>query len=229
MTGQQKKTSGSKTQSVKLKAVASELYEQMPKVTVLIPVHRLRDYENIRSNVSRQTYKNCEFVIVADTGFPVIEFGGVNLRWMEVDSSISLGNKRNFGLDRSSGEYILHMDSDDIYASDWVEKSISFMLAHPKCLVTGLSECEFHDITNGNKYLYKYSGRMGYVVGATMCYRRDLWSAIRFSDMNESEDTDFVSKSAMGVVAHGYKDGFTAILHGSNTASHKSISYMTRV
>ena len=97
MTGQTKKTSASKTQSAKPKVAAGELYKESPKVTVLIPVHRLRDYENIRSNVSRQTYKNCEFVIVADEGFPMIEFEGLTVRWMEVDSSMSLGNKRNLG------------------------------------------------------------------------------------------------------------------------------------
>ena len=69
---------------------------------------------------------------------------------------------------------------------------------------------------SGTKYLYSYNGRQGYVVGATMCYRRDLWAALKFNSMKESEDTDFVKRVGIMIFPHGYNEGFTAILHQKN-------------
>lgn len=227
MSGQNHKTTEPKKQSRKAKAAEVNLFTATSDlVTVLIPIHRLRDYENVRSNVSRQTYKNCEFVVVANEGFPAIDFGDKTVRWMEVSNEMNIGDKRNYGLSMSKGTIIVHMDADDIYASDWVERSVAFMEKNPNCLVTGLSECIFQDIVSGTKYLYSYNGRQGYVVGATMCYRRDLWAALKFNSMKESEDTDFVKRVGIMIFPHGYNEGFTAILHGENTASHKAIPYM---
>lgn len=231
MNGLKEKTKSMTTSKKRSDVINVGMFKDVsqPSVVALIPLHRLGDYENVRSNVMRQDYVNVEFVIVADEGFPVIDFSGKKVRWIEVDNGMSIGSKRNFGIERSSGEIIVHMDADDIYSADWITKSVGALTTISGCLVTGLRKCVFHDTVNDIRYLYDYKGSQGYVVGATMCYRRDLWNVVRFKDMREFEDTDFVSRVGVNIVAHDYFDGFTAILHGNNTASHKSVSFMARI
>lgn len=220
---------GRKRSTKSSQSVASDMFVGMPLVTVITPCHREVDYANILNNYRCQDYSNCEFVAVFDDGMAKFEYGDLPVTACYLHTGVRLGIKRNWACVHGTGEFIVHMDSDDVYSSSWVSDSVRFLRDNPSVLVTGLSSVCFRDVVVGQDYLYEYKGTQPYVVGATMAYRRDFWDRVRFGDVSVGEDTEFVLAAGFGVRARsGYSD-FLAILNGNNVSSHTHTGGMRRL
>jgi len=94
-------------------------------VSVIIPVYKVEKYlDECVNSVVNQTYKNLEIILV-DDGSPD-NCPAICDAWAEKDSRIKvihkenggLSDARNTGMDHSSGEYILFVDSDDYYENN---------------------------------------------------------------------------------------------------------------
>ncbi|HLG40107.1 MAG TPA: glycosyltransferase family 2 protein, partial [Chitinophagaceae bacterium] len=99
----------------------------MPKVSVITPVHDRPQYlEEAVDSIQRQSYQDWEHIIVDD--------GSTNILTKEVLKKIAglpkivfyrtenkgLGAARNFGIEHSTGEYILTLDDDDKWHPDFI-------------------------------------------------------------------------------------------------------------
>lgn len=136
----------------------------------------------------------------------------------------NIGMKRNKLCEIAKSDIIVHMDSDDYYAPDFVSKSVQLLITSGADLV-GLANAYFYDKTTERSWEYDYThaGQRA-VLGATMCYWRKTWEHHKFEDVNEGEDSLFCAKTLK--VAYGdYKDSFVAIRHGNNTGR---ISYVSK-
>lgn len=147
--------------------------------------------------VADQTYSNIEHVLIWDGG--------------------NVGHKRNLGCQRANGEIIIHFDSDDYYAPEWVEVSVQHLL-RTGADMTGLSRLYFSDGKSGWEYDY---GSSGWVAGATMCYHKSVWKKHPFAAKVTGEDTVFCR--GKNIVSHDFNEGFLARVHSGNTA-HKNVS-----
>jgi glycosyltransferase involved in cell wall biosynthesis len=146
-------------------------------------------------------------------------YGGQDYRNKElilIDGPGTIGAKRNFGCARARGCIIVHMDDDDFYASDWISRSVDFLLMHPNAEITGLSDLFFKKGEEIWKYTYSYPPH-AWVGGATMCYRKSVWERFKFPDKMIGEDCDFQWKSKARIFPHDYIDGFKATIHDGNT------------
>jgi len=107
-------------------------------VSAVIPCYN--DGEHIRkatNSILAQTYKQIEVIVVND-GSDDDE----TLRVLDTldPSQITIYHKenggpasaRNYGIERSSGDFILTLDSDDMFAPDFAEKGMSILHADPK-------------------------------------------------------------------------------------------------
>lgn len=172
------------------------------KVTCITPStsDRAAFNERITAIFDSQDYEDKEHIILLGPG--------------------NVGDKRNQCITFGTGEIILHLDSDDLYASDWISKSVK-ALVESKADMVGLRSAWFCE-EEGRLWDYGYLGGQPYAVGATMCYWRRVWERSPFKSVQTGEDLYFcVGKK---IHNHGYKDGFTAILHGNNTCGHLSLS-----
>lgn len=105
------------------------------KISVIIPVYNVNKYLDrcIRS-LSEQTYKDIEIILVDDGSTD--GSGSICDDWAVRDSRIvvvhqvnkGLSAARNIGLERTSGEYILFVDSDD-----FVDRKFVSLLADEAC------------------------------------------------------------------------------------------------
>lgn len=130
-----------------------------------------------------------------------------------------IGDKRNQCVSYGTGEIILHLDSDDIYAPDWISKSVA-ALTSSAVELTGLSNAYFY-VENGRLMEYTYRGGQPYTIGAAMCYWRKAWEREPFKSVHTGEDMLFcIGKS---IKAHTHKESFVAIIHGANTCGHHGL------
>ena len=92
-----------------------------PKISVIIPCYNQGDFlKETCNSVKQQTYTNWEAIIVNDGSTDNTE--NIALKICEADSRFQyykkenggLSSARNFGLEKSNGDYIQFLDSDDL-------------------------------------------------------------------------------------------------------------------
>lgn len=125
----------------------------------------------------------------------------------------NVGEKRNRLCRAANGSIIVHMDSDDSYAPNWVTKSVDALLI-AKCDIVGLSSAIYQE-QDGQKWRYDYPPHTN-IHGATMCYLKSFWEQRKFANMQVGEDTRFTERARL--FSHDYIDGFTATIHEGNTS-----------
>lgn len=83
-------------------------------------------------SVLNQTYKNLQIIIVDDcstdnTAEIVKSYDDDRIELYTLPKNFNISNANNECLHRAKGEYIAHIDSDDIWAEDKIEKQINFL------------------------------------------------------------------------------------------------------
>lgn len=172
-----------------------------PIVSVIIPTTRDRKEFNDRilANFIKQDYPYKHLVFDFEDG--------------------TIGEKRNRCCDKAFGDILIHFDSDDNYATDWITRSVTDLI-DSKCDIIGLNKFYLVDSRTGDFYLYTYHKPEPWVAGATMCYWKTTWQRNLFPDKNIGEDAHFIwdSKKTLQVGAHDYMKGFVATIHPKNTS-----------
>ena len=160
--------------------------------SIVIPTYNRKKFEKIMEcNIKSQTYKQIIEVIIGDDGLDTqrlelnIPYPIVYLRCPRM----SIGEKRNLLAQAAKGEFIAHMDSDDIYLPQYIESSIKLMQDKKKN-ATGTSDMVF---------LFKdgYAGAMRNLLlsmanEATLVYRKTFWEAGKFSTAQTNEGISFL-------------------------------------
>lgn len=83
-------------------------------------------------SVLNQTYKNLQIIVVDDcstdnTAEIVKSFDDGRIELYVLPKNSGISNANNECLHRARGEYIAHLDSDDIWVSDKIEKQVKFL------------------------------------------------------------------------------------------------------
>jgi glycosyltransferase involved in cell wall biosynthesis len=146
--------------------------------SIIIPTYNRKKFEKlIEFNIKSQTYKHILEVIVADDG---LESQRLDLKipypvvYIQC-KRMSIGEKRNLLAEKAKGEYIAHMDSDDLYFPQYIESSIQLNVEKKKN-ATGTSDMIF---------LFKdgHCGSMRNALlsmanEATLVYKKSFWEKI---------------------------------------------------
>lgn len=119
------------------------------KVSILVPIYGVEKYiEQCAESLFRQTYQNIEYIFVDDCSFDdsVTKLKKVlacyperehQVRIIRHDHNRGLGAARRTALEASTGEFVLHVDSDDFLSDDAVEKFVSKQVETSADIVTG--------------------------------------------------------------------------------------------
>ena len=138
---------------------------KMSKVTVIVAIYNVKDYlDACLGSLMAQTYKDVEFVCVddgsTDGSKAIIE------KYVALDERFKyyykenggLADVRNFGIENSTSEYIMHMDGDDIADPKMVEAAVFYMdsfkldmfiFGHCKVYPDGTKEVIHLEMENG--------------------------------------------------------------------------------
>ena len=104
-----------------------------PLVSVIMNCHNGQDFllESIKSVLS-QTYKNWELIfwdnLSTDNSRKILEeFSDKRIKYFKSSKFTDLYEARNLAIEKSKGEYISFLDTDDLWTVDKIEKQIDFL------------------------------------------------------------------------------------------------------
>lgn len=110
----------------------------MPKVSVIIPSYNHEKYIAFAlESVLNQTFKDFEIIITDDhssdkTVAEIKKFKDERIKLFQLNKNRGVCVAINNCLDHVKGEYIAHLNSDDEFFSDKLEKQIAYLDNHPK-------------------------------------------------------------------------------------------------
>lgn len=187
-----------------------------PLLSIITPVYNVEQYlDRCVLSILSQSYQEMELVLVDDgsTDGSAAKCDS----WALKDNRIIVLHKenggvssaRNAGLERVNGEYITFVDPDDFLQPDTYQPNMNYLIHHPEVDILQFPYCHYfsdHEISNyhnpatmllsGTGQIFRnwWSGSpLEYVVWNKI-YKRQLWSALRFSVGHTSEDTILVPK-----------------------------------
>ena len=117
------------------------------KISIILPVYNCKDTikETIES-VLMQSFKNFELIIVNDGSTDeTLEIckqykENTNIKLFDIKNS-GPSHARNFAIDKSLGEYIMFIDSDDLYYNNTVEEMYNYIENNKLDIVTCNYSC----------------------------------------------------------------------------------------
>jgi len=145
------------------------------KVSVVIPTYNQARYINsCLCSVSNQTYKNIEIICVDDGSTD--ETGGILDNWAKLDHRVRVVHlakegvsiSRNVGINESTGDYIMFVDSDDYLERNIVERLYMAIVKNK----TDMSICGYYECLPNKKNrhsfipngVYKCQEYLGYFI-----------------------------------------------------------------
>ncbi len=131
----------------------------MDKISIVIACYNVSKYiETCLNSILKQTYKNIEIIVVNDCStddtlkiLKKYKTNYTNINIIDSKKNYGLGKSRNLGMNKTTGKYIMFLDSDD-----YIEKN-AIELLHNKAVKEN-SEIVIYDYfmvyPNKNKYIY---------------------------------------------------------------------------
>ena len=106
-------------------------YCNVPKISIVIPCYNSEKYiQEVFNNLKAQTFSDYEVIFVDDgstdnTNKMISNYKSQDKRakLITLKTNIGTGNARNIGLKKAKGNYVIFLDSDDIYYSNLLEES----------------------------------------------------------------------------------------------------------
>lgn len=135
----------------------------MNKVSIIIPIYNVEEYlSRSLDSVLSQTYENIEIICIndgsTDNSLSILE------QYKKLDDRIIIYNNtehktaadtRNFGIDVSTGEYIMFVDGDDYIASNYVESMVRYITeSNSEVVISDYCTLNFWKDEADGKYWY---------------------------------------------------------------------------
>lgn len=170
-----------------------------------------------------QDYPNAELVIIDDGKKPIESLLPEHrrIRYFYTEPLGTIGLKRNYAIEHSRGEIIMHWDDDDWHAYNWISQQVNFLLT-TGADISGIKHVHYfsalmNTFWQGDSHNRNNPNSRVWLNGATLAYWKSYWEKHHFKDLQTGEDDDFIQHTDAKVFAHDYIDGFVAILHPDNT------------
>ncbi len=170
-------------------------------VSIIMPSWNTAGFisESIQSVID-QTYQSWELIIVDDcstdnTDEVVASFDDPRIKYIKNDKNCGAALTRNRALREAQGEWIAFLDSDDLWASEKLEKQITFM--NKNNYVLSYTEYEKIDEENNPLHIYvsgptivnrKKMYHYDYIGQLTMIYSAKHFGLIQIKDIKKNND-----------------------------------------
>ena len=212
-------------------------------VSVITPTHnRNRFLRQALRHFRSQDHREIEWLIFDDStedAAPLDTGGQKNIHYSRVSGKLPIGTKRNILIEQARGEFIVQFDDDDYYSPHYVSHMVA-ALEERRADLINLRGWFFYDLPSrffgywdltqktGPHYCCSNSGvslvflsdgnnqgfetnHLGF--GFSYAFRRSVWEAVPFPDIDWNEDGAFASRAQADFVVDGIHDTSGLCLH----------------
>lgn len=105
-------------------------------ISIVIPTYNRGDLiKRSVESILKQSYQDIEIIVVDDnssddTADQIKEINSSKVKYYRLDKNRGACFARNYGVKKSSGEYIAFQDSDDIWDSSKLEKQLEYLISN---------------------------------------------------------------------------------------------------
>ena len=175
-----------------------------PSVSVVIATCRPDNVKFAIENYRKQVYAEKELLLVLNNAIFDVESIEAqardlnNVRIVQVDGRVTLGESLNRGVEEASGDYIAKMDDDDYYGENYLS---DMMLAadFSGAEILGKGTYFVHMKASNITALRSVASQhefTDFVAGATLTGRREVLREIRFPDCTRGEDSSLLATAS---------------------------------
>lgn len=188
------------------------------KVSIIVPTYNRSEYfPRLLACYQKQTWSDLELLIFDDSPQRSTLFDEPSLQdvhYFHSDKRLSIGEKRNYLIEKASGEIIVHFDDDDYYAPQYVDFMVHLLDdTHDLAKLSGwfIYQVEnrflgYWDTENDDENCYmvapgqpvqpvylegKASSLTGF--GFSYVYRKSVFEKVQYQAINFGEDNQFVT------------------------------------
>jgi len=164
-----------------------------PLISIIVSCYNQAPYiDEALDSILNQTYQNWECIIVNDGSTDDTE--DIVSKWLNKDARFQyiastnkgVSNARNIGIEKAVGTYVLPLDGDDIFGTDYVELGLSEFNKHPDLKVVYCKAEKFGTET-GKWELPDFSLEKLRFVNMIFCsaiFKKEDWKSINGYDVN---------------------------------------------
>lgn len=206
--------------------------DKLPTVTIVTPTYNRSELLPIALRNFRKTIYpegNLEWIVLDDSNEThraknrELLKGDIRIKYLEFDQKMSISEKRNYLVYKSTSDYIVHMDDDDYYYPESVLARIKLLLKYKdegiKCV--GCTEIGIYHLLDNYSYLMDCGS---YLSEASMAYHRSFWEERPFPSDKEmakmssktGEGALFLERRLHQVIDMPFIFNFIAVTHKKN-------------
>lgn len=183
------------------------------KLSIVVPCYNIESYiKQFEDNIRNQTLDKEQYEVIfvddlsTDKGYEKLkaliqEDQVTNYKLYQLSQKGGAGGARNFGLEKSSGDYLIFVDMDDQIAPDFFEKMLREIMNKDADIVI----CEYYGVkSDGRKIYYELkqyaSGEKDYILQGPMPWNKIfnrqflLSSGIKFQEHVRHQDLGTITK-----------------------------------
>ncbi|WP_432205349.1 glycosyltransferase family 2 protein (plasmid) [Cetobacterium somerae] len=173
-------------------------------VSIVTPIYNSEKYiEETYESIKSQTYKNWEWIVIDDCSkdsslklLKNISENDERVKLFVNEINLKAAKTRNKGLDKSNGEFICFIDSDDLWERNFLDEQINFIFKTKAEVVFSSYERVSENLEKSygvyrvpSKITLKDLLKTNYMSCLTTLYRKDTLGEFRFNgDLKMHED-----------------------------------------
>lgn len=188
---------------------------------ILIPTYNRKKFEKlINHNINIQDYPFIKNIIIADDGEDeklIINTKRYNVLYYNVQR-MTIGEKRNFLLDKSRSRFAVFFDTDDFYRPGYISTSI-YNLINSNKTISGSSDM----IMYSNNNYYRLNCMYTNMLNEATVVIDTLNIKFRFDNIMTSEGSGSLLNFIKEIYQTDIDDIMCCIQHGGNTVSKLNI------
>jgi hypothetical protein len=204
--------------------------DELPNVSIITVTRDRRDFIPLAKYcIVAQGYPEdkIEWVIVDDGNDQIKDLVSEmpNVKYVLSDDPMTIGAKRNLGIESASHDVLVMMDDDDVYPNNSVLTRVAFMKSAPEKQAVFCTTIPCYDIHEKKSFMNVPPNTLAMserVSEATLCFTRDFWSQRKFPDQQIAEGGAFIRDREYMCREVSPQDVIVSLVHSKNTSSRKA-------